>query len=279
MSADLVLFVYEGAQVRSVLIDGEPWFVVSDAAKILGYRDASNAARLLRPHQQGYSEVSTPSGTQRMLVASEGGVNRLIMRSNASNAEAVQDWFTDEVLPTIRKTGGAYIAPGSQAEMDLTNPDTALDKLIEVAQVAKAERAARLALQEQIEAERPMVERAKNHASGSGLKTRQQFFREVKQWAQDQHGVTVKQDHVMTFLSTKKLGLFARGNRADAGQATAWAIEKGYAVNKEDTTESGRNVVTGKLTARGQDYAWERIFRYIDANGTLELPRQIGGVA
>ncbi|MFC4124915.1 phage antirepressor [Nocardia rhizosphaerae] len=98
-------FVYQGVPVRSVIIDGEPWFVVADAAKVLGYRDASNAARLLRPHQQGYSEVSTPSGTQRMLVANEGGVNRLIMRSNASNAETVQDWFTDEVLPAIRKTG------------------------------------------------------------------------------------------------------------------------------------------------------------------------------
>lgn len=111
MSNDLVPFTFEGATVRSVLIDGEPWFVVADAARILGYRDASNAARLLRPHQQGYSEVSTPSGTQRMLVANEGGVNRLIMRSNASNAEAVQDWFTDEVLPTIRKTGGYSTAP------------------------------------------------------------------------------------------------------------------------------------------------------------------------
>jgi anti-repressor protein len=119
MSADLMPFVYEGATVRSVLVDGEPWVVVSDAAKILGYRDASNAARLLRPHQQGYSDVSTPSGIQRMLVASEGGVNRLIMRSNASNAEAVQDWFTDEVLPTIRKTGGystAVAIPQTYAE-------------------------------------------------------------------------------------------------------------------------------------------------------------------
>lgn len=273
---DPIPFIYKDTPVRSVIKDGEPWFVVSDAAKILGYRDASNAARVLRVHQQGYSEVSTPSGVQRMLVASEGGVNRLIMRSNAANAEAVQDWFTDEVLPTIRKTGGAYIAPGSQAELDLTDPDTALDKLIEVAQVAKAERARRIALEAQVAAERPMVERAKTHAGGSGLKTRQQFFREVKQWAEAEHGVTVKQDEVMAFLSTEKLGLFVRGNRSDSGQATAWAISKGYARNREDTTETGRNIITGKLTATGQEYAWERVVRYIDANGTLKLPRQIG---
>ena len=110
-TAQLVPFQYEGSAVRTVLIDSEPWFVVSDAAKILGYRDAANAARLLRSHQQGYSEVSTPSGTQRMLVCNEGGVNRLIMRSNAKNAEDIQDWFTDVVLPEIRKTGTYNAAP------------------------------------------------------------------------------------------------------------------------------------------------------------------------
>ncbi|GAA13884.1 BRO family protein [Gordonia alkanivorans] len=113
-TARIVPFNYEGTAVRTVIIDGEPWFVVSDVAKILGYRDASNAARLLRPHQQGYSEVSTPSGTQRMLVCSEGGVNRLIMRSNARHAEQVQDWFTDVVLPEIRKTGSFNAQPALQ---------------------------------------------------------------------------------------------------------------------------------------------------------------------
>lgn len=132
------------------------------------------------------------------------------------------------------------------------------------------------ALEARIVADRPLVERAKNHASGAGLKTRQQFFREVKQWAESEHGLTVKQDEVMSFLSTEKLGLFVRGNRSDSGQATAWAISKGYARNKEDTTETGRNIITGKLTATGQEYAWERVVRHIDANGTLKLPRQIG---
>ncbi|MDV6275875.1 phage antirepressor KilAC domain-containing protein [Rhodococcus erythropolis] len=105
------LFNYESTPVRTATLDGNPALVVADIAKILGYRDASNAARLLRPHQQGYSEVSTPSGTQRMLVCNEGGVNRLIMRSNAPSAELVQDWFTDEVLPALRKTGTYSTAP------------------------------------------------------------------------------------------------------------------------------------------------------------------------
>ncbi len=136
-----------------------------------------------------------------------------------------------------------------------------------------------LAAEAQIEADRPMVERAKTHAAGTGDKTRQQFFRELKQWAQDAHQVVVKQADVMSFLSTRKLGLFIGGNRTDTGQATAWAIEKGYARNPEGTAENGHNFIRSVLTPTGQAYAWERCVRHIDANGTLELPRQIGGVA
>ena len=144
--------------------------------------------------------------------------------------------------------------------------------------VIEAEEARELA-EAELAASRPLIERAKNHASGSGLKTRQQFFREIKQWVHDEHGVEIKQAQVVTFLSTAKLGIFVRGNRSDSGQATAWAIEHGYARNIEDTALNGHNYVTGKLTPRGQEYAWERIVRFIDANGHLDLPRQIGGAA
>lgn len=120
---ELTPFEFRGTPVRIVFVDGEPRWVVSDVAKILGYRDAANAARLLRAHQQGYSEVSTPSGTQRMMVCTEGGVNRLIMRSNAQNAEEIQDWFTDDVLTSIRRTG-SYVSGKSQAEL-VTRADLA----------------------------------------------------------------------------------------------------------------------------------------------------------
>lgn len=166
------------------------------------------------------------------------------------------------------KTREAETAPARPA---IVLPDRkALARMVIEAEEAR-ERA-----EAELEANRPLIERAKNHASGDGLKNRQQFFREVKQWAHTEHGIEVKQAEVIEFLSTRRLGIFVRGNRSDSGQATAWAIEKGYAVNKEDTAPNGYNFVVGKLTARGQEYAWDRIVRYIDANGTLELPRQIG---
>lgn len=138
---ELIAFEYGDTAVRTVAGDtDEPWFVVSDIARILGYRDGANAARLLRPHQQGYSEVSTPSGTQRMLVCNEGGVNRLIMRSNSEKAEKFQDWFTDEVLPSIRKTGSYSTAPA------LSGPELLAHAVIEAQAMiaAKDERIAEL---------------------------------------------------------------------------------------------------------------------------------------
>lgn len=111
-TSEISIFRREGVDIRVVIVDGEPHFVVADLARMLGYRDATNAARLLRENHKGYSEVSTPSGTQTMLVANEKGMYRLILRSNAPHAEAVQDWVTDEVLPEIAKTG-QYVAPKS----------------------------------------------------------------------------------------------------------------------------------------------------------------------
>lgn len=279
MTADLMPFTYEGAPLRTVVIDGEPWFVAADVARLLEYSATSAMTRRLDEEDKGVRHLHTPGGVQQMAIISEAGFYTAILGSQAARAKAVKRWLTHEVLPTIRRTGGAYIAPGSQAELDLTNPDTALDKLIEVAQIAKQERARRIELEEQVAADRPMVERAKTHATAAGEKTRQQFYREVKQWAHSTHAVEVKQAQVVEFLSTRKLGLFVRGNRSDSGQATSWAIEKGYAVNREDVAPNGYAYVTGKLTASGQQYAWERIVRHVDANGTLELPREIGGVA
>lgn len=105
MSADLIPFDFHGQAVRTTTLDGDPAVVLTDIAKVLGYRDANTAGRILRDHHKGYAEVRTPGGAQQMLVVNEQGFNRLVMRSNAANAEEVQDWITDEVLPSIRRTG------------------------------------------------------------------------------------------------------------------------------------------------------------------------------
>lgn len=129
-----------------------------------------------------------------------------------------------------------------------------------------------------LEAAQPLIARAKTYEVHAKSMARQPFAREVCRWAREQHGIDVKQSDVMAFLS-RKLHLFIAGARADAGQATAESEKRGYAETAKGTHENGHNYATGKLTAKGQSWAWGRITDYIESNGTLELPKEVKNVA
>ena len=101
--------------VRIVVRDGEPWFVAADVAAALGYRDAQDAGRSLKPEQKGTQNVRTPGGDQRVTIINESGLYRLVLRSRKPEAEKFSDWVTGEVLPSIRKTGG-YAKPAADEE-------------------------------------------------------------------------------------------------------------------------------------------------------------------
>lgn len=99
------VFKFQAHSVRTLTRDGEPWFVATDVAEALGYRDAANAARNLSANQRGTQIVSTLGGSQSVAVINESGLYRLVLRSRKPEAVAFSDWVTGEVLPAIRKTG------------------------------------------------------------------------------------------------------------------------------------------------------------------------------
>lgn len=109
------IFTFAGEQVRVVLQDGEPWFVLSDVCRILGLGTPAKVADRLRENQKGVSEIHTPGGRQSMTVISEPGLYRAVLRSNSPEAEPFQVWVEEDVLPAIRKTGG-YSIPRTKAE-------------------------------------------------------------------------------------------------------------------------------------------------------------------
>lgn len=102
---EVMPLTFETSRVRVVMIRGEPWWVLADVARVLGYRDASSASRCLLAHHKDTHRTCTPSGTQELIIVSESGLYRLIMRSNKPETERFQEWVTSEVLPSIRKTG------------------------------------------------------------------------------------------------------------------------------------------------------------------------------
>ena len=94
----------EFGEIRTIEIDGKPYFVGTDVAKALGY---SNPRKAILDHCKGVTKRDTPtsSGVQSMSYINEGDLYRLIMKSKLPSAEKFESWVMDEVLPTIRKTG------------------------------------------------------------------------------------------------------------------------------------------------------------------------------
>ena len=94
--------------VRSILIDGDPWFVAADVCKALELEKTNRALSRLDDDEKGAHSVSTPGGRQRMSIISESGLYSLILGSRKPEARAFKRWITHEVIPSIRMHG-AYM--------------------------------------------------------------------------------------------------------------------------------------------------------------------------
>lgn len=106
MSKDtqLVPFQFHNSNIRTFTKDGKPWFVANDVARALGYKSPKDA---IRDHCRGGVDSPPPSGgTQSQKVIPESDVYRLAFRSKLAAAEEFVTWIAEEVLPSIRKTGG-----------------------------------------------------------------------------------------------------------------------------------------------------------------------------
>lgn len=101
----------EFGKIRTVIMDGEPWFVGKDVAVILGYSKPRNAiAMYVDCDDKKVAPIQGDlGGTQQMTIINESGIYSLIMSSKLSKAKEFKRWITTEVLPTIRRTGG-YVA-------------------------------------------------------------------------------------------------------------------------------------------------------------------------
>ena len=93
-------------QIRTVNIDGEPWFVGKDVAQVLGYKNPQEAVRThIDADDKGVSEILTPGGRQNLPIINESGLYSLILSSKLPSAKKFKHWVTSEVLPSIRRTG------------------------------------------------------------------------------------------------------------------------------------------------------------------------------
>jgi anti-repressor protein len=139
--SNIVPFAFEGNPIRVIEIDGEPWFVGKDVAQALGYANPQKALRdhcKKAQHVGGARNVHPSDLDPQTKIIPESDVYRLIIKSNKPEAEEFEALVMEEILPSIRKTGG-YGAP---ATLDYSDPNVVLGvigHLKEEAEAAKAQ--------------------------------------------------------------------------------------------------------------------------------------------
>lgn len=135
----LKLFTFEGSEVRTLTIDGNPYFIGKDVAEILGYKNTKDALlKHVDDDDKLGSQIATSGQRRLMTVINESGLYSLILSSKLPDAKKFKRWVTSEVLPAIRKHGG-YLTDEKMKEA-LLNPDT----IITLATQLKREKEARL---------------------------------------------------------------------------------------------------------------------------------------
>ncbi|HDJ7431516.1 BRO family protein [Staphylococcus aureus] len=128
---ELQTFNFEELPVRTLEVDGEPYFIGKDVADILGY---TNSRKALSDHvdeeDKLTSRIVTSGQNRNVTIINESGLYSLIFSSKLENAKRFKRWVTSEVLPTLRKTG-AYQVP--------SDPMQALRLMFEATEQTKQE--------------------------------------------------------------------------------------------------------------------------------------------
>lgn len=116
---ELTVFNYETSEVRTLEIDGEPWFVLKDVCEVLEISNHKNVATRLDEDEKGVHLMDTLGGAQNTTIINESGLYSVILRSDKPQAKPFRKWITSEVLPSLRKTGSYSMErkPLSPAEM------------------------------------------------------------------------------------------------------------------------------------------------------------------
>ena len=127
----------EFGEVRTLVVNNEPWLVGNDVAKALGYGEGKSLPNAINNHvdkdDKGVTKMMTPGGNQQVTIINESGFYSLVLSSKLPTAKKFKRWVTSEVLPSIRKHG-AYMT-----EQTLNKALMSPDFLISLATQLKAE--------------------------------------------------------------------------------------------------------------------------------------------
>lgn len=130
----------EFGTIRTVMIDGEPWFVGKDVAEALGYTNPRDA---LSKHVDDEDKKTVAirdgiRGNPNVTVINESGVYSLILSSKLPNAKKFKRWVTAEILPSVRRTGSYSAKPMTLAEQALAQAQILVDHEKQLAELSES---------------------------------------------------------------------------------------------------------------------------------------------
>lgn len=236
---EVQLFNFENHEVRSLLINSEPWFVGKDVAEALGYSKARNA---IATHIDSEDKKDAPiqgtlGGVQEMTVINESGLYSLVLSSKLPSAKKFKRWVTSEVLPALRKTGQYQVK-------ELSGQELMAKALIEAQSVLAAK-------DKQIEQMKPKVVFADAVATSHTSILVGELAKILKQ-----NGIEMGQKRLFAWLREK--GYLIKRQGTDYNMPTQKAMDLGLFEIKEGSYVNGSGVnittKTPKVTGKGQQY-------------------------
>lgn len=236
---EVQLFNFESHEVRSLLLNNEPWFVGKDVAEALGYSKARNA---IATHIDSEDKKDAPiqgtlGGVQEMTVINESGLYSLVLSSKLPSAKKFKRWVTSEVLPALRKTGQYQVK-------ELSGSELMAKALIEAQSVLAAK-------DKQIQEMKPKVVFADAVATSHTSILVGELAKILKQ-----NGIDMGQKRLFAWLREK--GYLIKRQGTDYNMPTQKAMELGLFEIKEGSYVNGSGVnittKTPKVTGKGQQY-------------------------
>lgn len=247
------LFNFQGQQVRTVTINGEPCFVGNDVSTILGYSNYRNAVvNHVDDEDKQRTQIEYAGQKREVTVINESGLYSLILGSKLPQAKEFKHWVTSEVLPTIRKHG-AYMT--DQKAFEVTHNAQGLANLLQ--------QAADQLKQKDIQIEE-MKPKALFADAVSTAKTNiliGEMAKILKANGVDYitvagQKVTMGQNHFFQWL--RENGYLIKRRGTDYNAPTQMAMNKGLFKVKESTSIDANGTTrvnkTTKVTGKGQQY-------------------------
>lgn len=239
---EVQLFNFENHEVRSLLLNNEPWFVGKDVADVLGY---SNSRKAMADHVDDEDkEVLTSRNVtlenipnRGITVVNESGLYSLVLSSKLPSAKKFKRWVTSEVLPALRKTGQYQVK-------ELSGQELMAKALIEAQSVLAAK-------DKQIEEMKPKALFADAVATSHTSILVGELAKILKQ-----NGIEMGQKRLFAWLREK--GYLIKRQGTDYNMPTQKAMDLGLFEIKEGSYVNGSGVnittKTPKVTGKGQQY-------------------------